>query len=164
MTSEILYTMARVSKAREDRIDYREVLISHNITEAEARAEVAALPFRTMDPERARVINIVVAKSDIEGMGVFSLVSRPYGVTVGLASNEDGSRNELGRYVNHSCRPNCQMWSKDDIFVLETIEPVFAGEELTIDYRLPLLERAKRLERANKEAADAETMRLINEW
>ncbi|RME29989.1 SET domain-containing protein [Candidatus Parcubacteria bacterium] len=43
-------------------------------------------------------------------------------------------RGNLARYINHSCRPNCEADVVDDricIFALRDIEP---GEELTYDY------------------------------
>src|SRR3989344_6998531 len=47
----------------------------------------------------------------------------------------DGSmQNNLARYINHSCAPNCEAETHDGhIFVFATRD-IEAGEELTIDY------------------------------
>ena len=49
------------------------------------------------------------------------------------------------RFVNHSCDPNCELfyWEEDDREIqedrlwLQTIRPIAAGEELSIDYAWP---------------------------
>ncbi|MFM8986721.1 MAG: SET domain-containing protein [Planctomycetia bacterium] len=49
------------------------------------------------------------------------------------------------RFVNHSCDPNCELfyWEEDarnfedDRLWLQTIRPIAAGEELSIDYAWP---------------------------
>lgn len=48
----------------------------------------------------------------------------------------------LGRFVNHSCEPNCeiQKWSVDGLFrmALFAQRDIKAGEELTYDYNFAL--------------------------
>jgi len=49
------------------------------------------------------------------------------------------------RFVNHSCDPNCELFyweeddreSQEDRLWLQTIRPIVAGEELSIDYAWP---------------------------
>jgi SET domain-containing protein len=43
-------------------------------------------------------------------------------------------RWNLGRYLNHSCRPNCQLVSTGRRIFAESRRDIGAGEELTIDY------------------------------
>ncbi len=47
---------------------------------------------------------------------------------------DGGARSNLSRYINHSCRPNCEIEIKKKrifIYALKKIEP---GEEITYDY------------------------------
>jgi SET domain-containing protein len=48
----------------------------------------------------------------------------------------DGSpRWNLARYINHSCRPNCEVEiSKEGKILIEAIKNIKAGEEITYDY------------------------------
>ena len=43
-------------------------------------------------------------------------------------------RKNTARYINHSCKPNCQSRTVGNRVFIYTIEPVQAGEELTYDY------------------------------
>lgn len=40
------------------------------------------------------------------------------------------------RWINHSCRPNCAPDEKDGRIFIQTLRPIFRGEELTFDYDL----------------------------
>ena len=49
----------------------------------------------------------------------------------------DGSpRSNIARYINHSCRPNCEAVHYTDVneIGIEAIRSIKAGEELTYDY------------------------------
>lgn len=49
----------------------------------------------------------------------------------------DGSpRSNLARYINHSCRPNCEAVHYTDVneIGIEAIRSIKAGEEITYDY------------------------------
>src|SRR6516164_10454158 len=47
----------------------------------------------------------------------------------------DGSpRWNLGRYANHSCRPNAQPVARRGRVVLVALRPIAPGEEITFDY------------------------------
>lgn len=49
----------------------------------------------------------------------------------------DGSvRSNIARYINHSCRPNCEAvyYEDTDEIGIEAIRNIKAGEELTYDY------------------------------
>ena len=43
-------------------------------------------------------------------------------------------RENLGRYVNHSCKPNCKTYMENKKIRVYTIKNVAAGEELTYNY------------------------------
>lgn len=47
----------------------------------------------------------------------------------------DGSpRWNIARYVNHSCRPNCEVQIEDGKIKIYAIKNIKAGEEITYDY------------------------------
>jgi SET domain-containing protein len=47
----------------------------------------------------------------------------------------DGSpRWNIARYINHSCKPNCEVDIKKGRIEIEAIKDIKAGEELTYDY------------------------------
>lgn len=47
----------------------------------------------------------------------------------------DGSpRWNLARYINHSCRPNCEVEIEDGKINIYAIKAIKAGEEITYDY------------------------------
>jgi hypothetical protein len=47
----------------------------------------------------------------------------------------DGSpRGNLSRYINHSCRPNCEPLVRGRAIVIYARRTIRAGEELTYDY------------------------------
>ena len=49
----------------------------------------------------------------------------------------DGSgRNNLARYINHSCKPNCEAvhYEDEEKIFIEAKRAIKAGEELTYDY------------------------------
>jgi SET domain-containing protein len=52
---------------------------------------------------------------------------------------DGGVRGNEGRYINHSCEPNCEAEETDDgrIFVV-ALQPIQRGEELNYDYGLIL--------------------------
>ncbi len=44
-------------------------------------------------------------------------------------------RNNTARYINHACAPNAEAFNYDDKkIVIEAIEDIKRGEEITIDY------------------------------
>lgn len=47
----------------------------------------------------------------------------------------DGSmRQNVARYINHSCRPNCEPEIERGRIFIDAIKPIRAGEELSYDY------------------------------
>jgi ssRNA-specific RNase YbeY (16S rRNA maturation enzyme) len=80
-------------------------------------------------------LGVVVAPSPIEGMGIFATRAFTIGADIGLARIE-GMRTQLGRYTNHSSRPNAHMIldGSGDVWLV-TGRGINEGEEITIDYR-----------------------------
>lgn len=44
------------------------------------------------------------------------------------------SRDNLARYINHSCAPNCESVQKGKRIFIKAIHPIESGEELAYDY------------------------------
>jgi SET domain-containing protein len=43
-------------------------------------------------------------------------------------------RDNLARYINHSCEPNCESVQNGKRIFIKVITPIHVGEELTYDY------------------------------
>ncbi len=106
--------------------------------------------------------NIVVKKSDIEGLGIFTTVEIPKGMPIMVISGEvisedecvrreneednvyifwngdnyiDTKNTEKIKYINHNCDFNCDVLDHDsESLLLVAYKNIKAGEELTIDY------------------------------
>ena len=51
-------------------------------------------------------------------------------------------KGTLAKWINHSCRPNCEaVEDEDERIFIETVRAVRAGDELTYDYNFILEER-----------------------
>ena len=50
-------------------------------------------------------------------------------------------RGNSARYINHSCKPNCEAIEEEGRIFIETLRNIGRGEELTYDYNLVLEER-----------------------
>jgi SET domain-containing protein len=47
----------------------------------------------------------------------------------------DGScRRNLGRYINHACRPNCEAVLRKGRIIVLALRAIAPGEEITLDY------------------------------
>ena len=47
---------------------------------------------------------------------------------------DGSSRRNLGRYANHSCRPNAEAVLRNGKIVLAAVRDIASGEEITYDY------------------------------
>jgi SET domain-containing protein len=47
---------------------------------------------------------------------------------------DGSSRENLARYINHSCRPNAKAYTSGKRIWIWSIKPIDAGEQITIDY------------------------------
>lgn len=117
------------------RLDYSVLLSELGITEEDAQREVQASDYVAVQP-----LGTVLALSPIHGTGVFSTMPFTAGEAIGYARLQ-GYRTELGRYVNHSPEPNCEMRAHGDDVLLVPLRNIRGavggelGEELTVDYR-----------------------------
>jgi hypothetical protein len=90
----------------------------------------------------AAEVPTVIAPSPIHGVGVFARTDMPRGAKAGLAVDapfipdelKEDARTELGRSINHSDSPNTWMNIDGELY---TVDPVSAGDELTLDYTAP---------------------------
>lgn len=110
--------------------DFDQFLSEIGLTRADMdAAKDAAQVFAPLtSSERA---SIDVARSPIEGMGVFSKTGFSMSDRIGLLKVGE-FWTELGRYANHDPRPNAELL--EDMSVIAT-RPILAGEEITLNYR-----------------------------
>jgi hypothetical protein len=47
---------------------------------------------------------------------------------------DGSSRRNLGRYINHACRPNCEAVLRKGQLVFVALREIASGEEITLDY------------------------------
>lgn len=47
---------------------------------------------------------------------------------------DGASRRNLGRYINHACRPNCEAVLRKGQLVFVALRNITPGEEITLDY------------------------------
>jgi hypothetical protein len=119
-----------------DRIDYRRMLAQSGFSHETVRLQTEE-PVDRMDID-LNPCSVEIRPSSIEGDGVFAVRDLSGGATIG-AARLGGKRTQLGRYTNHSCRPNAIMVRDDrgDIW-LTSAKKISEGEEITIDYRQAL--------------------------
>jgi hypothetical protein len=96
--------------------------------------------FHRMKTVSAPAKGLVIAPSDIEGMGVVTTKARQMGDFVGKAV-VGTYRTAYGRYLNNSDAPNVVISASEDfqesdsILYIQTLHAVPASTELTVDYR-----------------------------
>lgn len=96
--------------------------------------EVRQLTENTSDMIFKKQENVMINKSDIEGMGVFVTKDFREGDTVGVA-RINNKRTLIGRYTNHSSNPNTKSLIKDNEAIFIATKNIPEGDEVTIDYR-----------------------------
>jgi SET domain-containing protein len=47
---------------------------------------------------------------------------------------DGSSRRNLGRYINHACRPNCEAVLRRGRMIFVALRDIASGEEITLDY------------------------------
>lgn len=115
------------------------------MTYAELEVELGITPDMVEDFHRMKTVSapakgLVIAPSDIEGMGVITTKARQMGDFVGKAV-VGSHRTAYGRYLNHSDTPNVVVSARlsyqesDSTLYIQTLHTVPASTELTIDYR-----------------------------
>ena len=85
---------------------------------------------------------LTIKESSIEGLGLFAKQNIDRGVDLGVSHVHHYKflnsyiRTPLGGFVNHSEEPNCKLVDYKSEMHLYTTEPIKAGEELTLKYKL----------------------------
>lgn len=83
-------------------------------------------------------------KSPIDGTGIFTGKSVKKGQCIGVAicqvaltgiEDKDFRCTALGKYLNHSSKPNCKIEKNKKQYLVISKKDIGKGEELTIDYR-----------------------------
>lgn len=124
-----------------------------------------------MKPKAKRTRKLSVRTSPIHGRGVFALRAIPKGVRLieykgnrrpWVEVDDDGAPctylfgverglvidpaigGNSARFINHSCKPNCEALLENGRVYIETVRSVRAGEELVYDYSLTLGRRPTR--------------------
>lgn len=78
--------------------------------------------------------HVYIADSAIHGLGSFIDKPVPSGYGIGWA-NTNNRRTILGRYINHSDKPNCYPLPTTSGFFVVSNRYIKEGEELTFNYR-----------------------------
>lgn len=81
-------------------------------------------------------------ESPIDGQGIFATESFKKGVVIACCRAGE-YRTQLGRYINHAVRPNCEFVDVDNDFVCRALQSISVGDELTVNYRNVLAMRSK---------------------
>lgn len=117
------------------RKDFENVLEESGFTADQARHETE------IEEDRIDIdldeIGLSIRTSPIEGVGVFVVNNIGKDELIGPA-RMDGMRTQLGRYINHSPIPNAVIRQVHDDLYVVALSGIIAGEEITIDYRIPL--------------------------
>lgn len=128
-------------KIKMDQDDYTNVLAEFGYTEEQVQNEILNTNVIEM-PHGSWSFQL--ADSPIHGRGAFASANIASGMIIGPMRHK-GYKTTLGRYVNHSMRPNAMMHKSDngDIFLVSTrtikgYSGGHVGEEITIDYRQAL--------------------------
>ena len=89
---------------------------------------------------------LTIKESKIDGLGLFSKTKILKGMNLGLTHmifHGTIIRTPLGGFYNHSDKPNCFKYEKDNhtdydntYYFLKTIRDIEEGEELTVKYTL----------------------------
>lgn len=86
--------------------------------------------------------NLTIKKSSIDGLGVFATDNIDKGTNLGISHvhhidyEDDYIRTPLGGFLNHSEKPNCDIYNDiGDLYII-TSKNIKKGEELTIKYTL----------------------------
>jgi SET domain-containing protein len=86
---------------------------------------------------------LTIKKSNIQGLGLFSLSGIEKGRKIGITHifNESFENNyirtPLGGFINHSNKPNCELIDEDEQYlILYTICEINENEEITLKYKM----------------------------
>jgi SET domain-containing protein len=90
-------------------------------------------------PKETRVIEYVGEKIDSDEMLRRCAAGNFYIFALGEGQYIDGkSENNLARFINHSCEPNCEIrWEGEQVWIIASRD-MRAGEEVTYNYSYDL--------------------------
>lgn len=114
-----------------DNLDYEKMLLEYGMKERDVQKVVQ----RIEDRKNTLPGCFEIKPSKINGVGIFAkeeIRSKKF-----TARTKDGKRTDIGRYTNHSTRPNGVMEQQGKSIVLN-IDKAEKGEEITINYRKSL--------------------------
>lgn len=114
-----------------DQDDYADFLESLNVTEEDMREVI----YRTDDViDYEMPLPVMIAKSDIHGLGMFLMQTVEANEVLFPASVND-QRTEAGRYINHAVEANTRLVIGRFANYVVANRKIRAGEELTLNYR-----------------------------
>jgi SET domain-containing protein len=82
---------------------------------------------------------LTIKKSEIHGLGLYSLTEIPKDTTIGMTHIEienDLIRTPLGGFLNHSDNPNCIRKQHNNRWFLKTKKDIDKNIELTLKYSM----------------------------
>ena len=82
---------------------------------------------------------LTIKKSEIHGLGLYSLTEIPKDTTIGMTHIEVENnliRTPLGGFINHSDNPNCERKQHNNKWFLKTTQDIDKDEELTLEYSM----------------------------
>jgi hypothetical protein len=127
-----------------DRADFHRMLSEYGISHEQATIESERTEDR-VDLDLS-MLHVELFDSPIARKGVRARMPFPPDEVIGPA-NMGGMRTQLGRYVNHSFKPNAEMVIINGDVVLVALTSISCDDEITTDYRKMLAIRAAISER-----------------
>ena len=100
---------------------------------------VIPAPAKKMIKYKPLPFYLTIKKSDVHGLGLFSLTEIPKDTTIGMTHIEienDLIRTPLGGFINHADESNCIKRKHNNKWFLKTDKDIKANQELTLTYDL----------------------------
>ena len=89
---------------------------------------------------------LTVKESSLQGLGLFATQDFNEGIVFGIVHIKNKNfphgyiRTAMGAFYNHSDAPNCEtlkgFWHQIPVVYLQSIMPIYKGDELTAKYTL----------------------------
>jgi len=80
-------------------------------------------------------MKLVIKKSNIQGVGVFTEENIPFGKVIGIVIENDFRITPFGSKLNHSWSPNVVLKEHNGKYYAVTLTNISSGTEITVDYR-----------------------------
>ena len=100
---------------------------------------VIPAPVKKMIKYKPLPFYLTIKKSEVHGLGLFSLTEIPKDTTIGMTHIEienDLIRTPLGGFINHADDSNCIKRKHNNRWFLKTDKDIKANQELTLTYDL----------------------------